>query len=860
LFCISSYAIGEEVEENNDIDIEENVSEDLILAVFFGEGYLSQGVFVKKISGEYYFPLAEIFSLLKFPIFVSLEEKRADGWFVEPSRSFELNGVTQKTYIRSRRRVYDRESIIFDEFDLYVKESIVENWFPLLLEVSESRQLLTISSTEELPLEKAIKRASRAAGNFARTVTYDSKLQPKIPNYRVLDWPASSFQLNSYFQGYSDVSSTYGAQLYGDLLGLNGKFSAAGASEGGLSHASLTLGRKDPDSEMFGPLSIAEFQLGDIHSPLSSLLGGGVSGRGFKFGNRPLTRNYDVNKTSFEGILKEGHDVEIYVNSRLTGLARSNESGRYSFDDIELSVGANDIRMVFYGPNGEEETVYEQVFVGESVSSLGQFNYDFVALETGKSVFNHLDDESLSSLQGILTSAINLSVGLGGVSNTSSLLHTESGETYLQTSFEGRINSFYSSLSLAVDQEGDTAYSLNAHSNDTIFSQSFGFSYKLLEYNSLGEEEYERLSDVWNLTYSIAKPFDFTRDRPQSWLARLNLFGSPSEVESLALNTVYDSLVEKNSQAGGSLRARSVIGGGGNFSQSLDITYNSIPKFEAVEARLSTGIGDFYDFSVRTGVTHNFSESTSNYSIGAQKRLKYYDFNVGGFYRHGGDYGFSIGVEFDLARRPENSLPSLMQDGSAAEPRIAVQAFVDTNTNGIRDSGEPAQKGASILRNGLPIGVETDFYGYAVVDKLSESLSYDLSIVPSSVSDPDLRPVSPKYALVARPGRLPLLELPLVPTGDLEGTITFVANGVVVEVPNIQVLIRNLDTGSVAEVPTEYDGLYFKSGLQVGSYQVEIDPEYLKNIGLVSVPEAISIEITQGQSFWGELDFVLSRE
>ena len=852
--------------------------DEFILAVLFNGEYLSQGILVKEKRGESYFPLGELFSLLKFPLFVSPKEGRIDGWFVDPSRSLEFDVNSKTIKISGEQKTYTEGVVEADEFDLYATKNTIQDWFPILLEVDEVSQVLVISSTEELPLERAKKRSLLQERLSSETVTFRSRFESQVPDYKFVDWPTVAVQLDSNYASSGGAELAYGLQLYGDFLGLNGKMSLKGRVDEKLSSAYLSLGRKDPSRRMFGPLGIAQFELGDIGLSLPSLIGGGVSGRGFKLSNRPLTRRYDVNKTTLEGMLKEQYDAELYVNSRLTDIFRSDGSGRYLFDDVELSLGANEIRIVFYGPNGEEEVSTESVFVGEKVNSLGEVYFDLVLMGRGRSVFEEYIGDQIASEENGITSAINFSIGIGkGFAMSSSLLSAQEGDPYIQASIEKRFNDIHSIFSIAKDQENDTAYSMSLFSRDLLYNNSFGMSYKIAGFNSLGQLEKSYPKDLWSINYSKSKSFDFnSKKNPSAWNMNLSLSGIPSSVEDVNVSASYEKYIhginavinnrigrdvsEDMNTSGGSVRLRSISSGRGRLSKSFDLSYNILPDFEVVEAKFNASIRDIRNFSVRGGLAYDAIEGDTHYSVGAQRKFRNYNFDTGAFYRSNGGYGFRLGVEFSLAKHPSYALPVLAPPGSASSSRAAVLTFIDRNANGRRDDGELRLENIGLLRNGLPIGVQTDSHGYAVIDKLINSAPYDITIMPSTVLNPNLRTVDPDFAVVSRPGRLPIVELALIPTGDVEGNVIFMSKNMGTGMPNVKVLIRRISTGAVTEVFSQFDGLYSMSGLAVGSYELELDASYLSSIGLVSNPKKLLLNLSEGNDYWSEMDFVLSRE
>lgn len=860
-------------------DINLEYAEEMILAVVFEKKYLSEGYWVKVVEGEYYLPLGELFALLKFPIFVSPKEGKMNGWFIDPSKTIDMNLQEHQVRIADEIKAFDIKSIIVDEFDLYATVDLIETWFPLNLVINQATQSLSISSSEDLPLQKAKKRKEQqAALSSGGWVQFRSKLPKNIPDYKIVSWPTAAVRLESGYQNDGSPDLSYEIQLYGDLLGLNGQMSLKGEAGEGLDSAYLSLGRRDPTRSMFGPLKVAEVTVGDTGLSISSLVGGGISGRGIKLSNRPLSQRYDVNRADFEGALKDGYEAELYINSRLVDVFDSSGDGKYLFDEVLLAQGANAVKIVFYGPNGEREEIIDSVFVGQKANELGELMFDFALVEESKLVF----DEALSELDEqsesiVLSSALRMSLGLGrGFSlETSVISKKENKETSIYSSLNKRVNSISYNAAMAMDKSKNTAYSFSAYSNASAYSRSVGVSYFSSGYAQQSDAESVEAVGVWNITSSLSKDYNFQGINSSSaWRVGTSMIGGEA-IDQIGLTGGYDKRFSRLNMilngsysndittgiisSDGSVRFRSLSRSEkSKISSSFDLSYKAYPDFEVSEASIGASIRDVIDFDVSAKFSYRVADDESNISIGARKKYKNLNLILGAYYGEE-RIGVRVGLDFSLAKHPSYALPMVDEYSSASFPRVAVHAFEDRNANGSRDIGEPSVANIGVLYNGLPMNIRTDFFGNAVVDRLSQDYAQDLTVNPSTVDNPNLRPRDPLFAVVPRPGRLPTVQLPLVPTGDIEGVVTFSGGGVETSAQNVRVLIRSMVSGKEHEIFTEFDGLYYIAGLPVGEYEVMVDKEYLESVGLLSQPARLILKLTQGDSYRAGANFVLSR-
>ena len=874
---LSDSSESKRVLENRNI-FNNKYSNELILAAIFDHEYVSDGLVVKSVDEQLYLPLSEIFSILKFPIFVSPEEGRVDGWYIEKSNTIDIDVYDKKLHINGEEYEYHENDILIDEYDLYAKSDAIENWFPLFFEINEDSQTLFIASSLELPIQKAKKRKEQQKSISSKSVHFSSKLPKKIPSYELFDWPTTAVRLVYGYQNNGASGLSYGIEQYGDLLGLNGQLSLQGDVGEDLDSAFLSLGRRDLTRSMFGPLKVAEVKVGDISLPMSSLVGGSLSGRGIKLSNRYLTQRFDVNRMNFEGVLKSGYEVELYINARLVRVFYGDETGRYYFENVELFQGENAVKIIFHGPSGEYEEVEKRVFVGERISDIGEVFFDFALMERGKSVFEDALTRGGESSELIgLSSMLKLSLGVGkGYELATFVADNGEGEQYFHSALNKRVGNAYYSFALAQDDNQKTAYSFNLNTNSSVSSRSAGFVFYPKGYSRFNGSVDEFTDDSWATNFDISRSYGLDGiSRRSAWRIGTIISGEAAELKQLAVNGSYDKkfrslnlvangvytndFVEKSKNIAGTIRMRTLLQNRRRISGSFDMNYNIFPEFEIVDTNIGASIKGVKGLDVNLKLSHKALEGKSVFSIGSQKKYKNADLSFGTFFENGGEFGVRFGTEFSLIKHPSYTLPRVREYYSAEAPRIAVHAFEDWNLNGIYDDGESSASNIGLLYNGLPINAHTDINGNAVVERLARDVAHDITILPSSVLNPNFRPELPLYAIAPRPGRLSTVQLPLIPTRDIEGVVTFASGGKETSAANVRLLVSSVRTGHEYEVFTEFDGLYAVSGVPIGEYEVSVDQEYLDSVGLVARPANLSLKLMEGNSSWVNANFVLSR-
>lgn len=121
---------------------------------YLPEGYNEQDVLV---------PLGQLAKALSFAITANPGDKIAKGWFLNEDNSFELNLKTHQVLIAGKlvQEISAKDAEIH-EGDIFVKASLLEEWFGISVGLSLSDLVLTIITDEDLPFQEQWKRFKNA--------------------------------------------------------------------------------------------------------------------------------------------------------------------------------------------------------------------------------------------------------------------------------------------------------------------------------------------------------------------------------------------------------------------------------------------------------------------------------------------------------------------------------------------------------------------------------------------------------------------------------------------------------------------------------------------------------------------------
>jgi len=157
----------------------------------------------------------------------------------------------------------------------------------------------------------------------------------------------------------------------------------------------------------------------------------------------------------------------------------------------------------------------------------------------------------------------------------------------------------------------------------------------------------------------------------------------------------------------------------------------------------------------------------------------------------------------------------------------------------------------------------TDKEGLAILDHLVVRQPLNLAIDSGTVEDFHLTP-SPRGAqVVLRPGRVAEIDLPLIPTIEIDGKIFSKQKGKP-EIPAGGINIQLVDTADsdrvVSETKSASDGFYVLPSVPSGKYRIRISQEDLERISPINVEFKVGdlISVTPNSPFIHNINGVLN--
>ncbi|MFN3304909.1 MAG: hypothetical protein ACK44A_14480 [Roseateles sp.] len=169
----------------------------------------------------------------------------------------------------------------------------------------------------------------------------------------------------------------------------------------------------------------------------------------------------------------------------------------------------------------------------------------------------------------------------------------------------------------------------------------------------------------------------------------------------------------------------------------------------------------------------------------------------------------------------------------AGSGAVSARAFVDRNMNGIRDADEELVPNAGFILNGGGRHPRlTGPEGTALLNRLAPGRYADIALDPTTLEDPQWRPLTPGTRVLPRPGRVEMLEFPVIVTSEVEGTVWLAeANGKKRGIGAAQLELVDHD-GQVVATTSSADGYYLFHQVAPGLRRLRIAPDQAAKLKL----------------------------
>ncbi|WP_439638977.1 hypothetical protein [Nevskia sp.] len=850
-----------------------NPEEELIVQMTFGRFLLADAVIAYPTGSGLLLPLDTLFRAVDFAITVEADVGRAQGWFLHESRSFELDMASGEVIVEGRRRTWPPGAVQVLDGEMYVAAPLLAEWFPLQFAFDSSSLVVDVSARERMPFEAALERQQMRGRRREAEVDTSVSLPRVSPDYAFASWPMADISIDGDAVQHGARQARASALVTGDLLFAGASGFASFDDRGRLQDPRLRLERRDEEGYALGFKGVTGAAVGDTFTRNVPLIAAGSNGLGLSLTNQPLNRLSDLDRVTMRGNVTPGWDVELYRNGSLFDFAQATSDGRYEFTDVPLLPGVNDMLVVLLGPQGQRREVAERYYAGPGLITPGQQYYDVFIGQHEQRLFRS-GEETERDQQGTGKDRWLASVETGITPNLSvatSFARLPVGDKvrdFGMVGLRGQLGGLFGRLDVAYDDRGGIGAEVSALTRigETSFSLRQGWFSGFESEDTLRsgpglklrtEARVEQPMQLGKLppingTYQLRYDSLASRQQRATVSARHALFVLPfafSHTLDAQVNAGAPVAVRGNLLASARLRARDLV--------RTNVTYSvgPRPRIDSVTAGWQRQVG--LNTQLRADASQSIGGDRSTSVVGGISQ-RFRQMLVSSFAGYGSGQGMLAGIStfFSFGRGPSGG-PVMRADSMASGGVVGARAFLDNDSDGRFSKGDAPLENVGFSGSARTIRTRAD--GYALLPGASAYQSAALRLDESTLDDPYWVAAVPGYRAVARPGRVTVLDFPVTPTGEVQGTVYLRKGDAKTAVSNVRMMLITATGRVQAEVKTDYDGYYLFERVPPGDYRVTIDPDQMIRQRLViGEPKAVLLKPGQTNDIRG-IDLVIER-
>jgi hypothetical protein len=789
--------------------------------------------------------LGDVILALDLPIRLDKKSRRATGWLFREDQTFTLDRDKNTVQIVNTERSLKAGELIDTPEGWCVDTATLAGWLGARLTPNLHEAVLILDSDTPLPFIEAIERKSRAArlrdpkafdlANYPQAaMPYRAWRTPSVDVVAEVNWlqpgNGAAAQLRTRYQLYAS----------GEIAGASVDARLASDSRGVPDTLRMRAFRNDPDGKMLGPLKATQVAVGDVDVYSGNLAGASGVGRGAFVSNRPLGRANSFGKTVLRGELPLGWDAELYRNGQLLAFQSDRADGRYEFD-VDLVYGANNLEVVLYGPQGQIRRESQSIPIGFAAVAPGKLEYWAGVIQRNRDLINvhgppEVADRGWQYGFGAQYGLDDRTV-LGASAH--SLYLDGKRRDYAELTLDRAVGPVLFDLTAAQEAGAGRAYRMNALGRVgkvNVSAEAFFLDGSFTS-GMVGEQERSHQNLMVEAVLGSGKRivpigFGYTRSAltdgriVNNWLARASLMLSRISLTGVLNDQHVSHGTTDNEGLSFNLLANTRVLG---FLLRADAAYRiSGPHkgFDDAQLTVEKSIGDRSD--LRFEVRRNRLEKVTTFEAGYVRQFRPLALRVGATADTRGGIGANLGLTFSVGPNPFGGGVHFSNAKLAQRGEVAASVFLDENGDGIRSPGEEPLEGVGLTAGQFGSSEPTDKRGHAMIENLNPYQKVLIGVDESTLPDPFLVPVKKGIVVTPRAGVAAKLEIPVAPTGEVEGEIHGLE-----DTPSAGVEVELVDLAGkvIASTLSEYDGYFLIERVPYGTYRLQISAGAARALG-----------------------------
>jgi hypothetical protein len=288
-----------------------------------------------------------------------------------------------------------------------------------------------------------------------------------------------------------------------------------------------------------------------------------------------------------------------------------------------------------------------------------------------------------------------------------------------------------------------------------------------------------------------------------------------------------------------------------------DISYEIQPevRLEGVRVELEQRLDR--DLLVRAILSRLFGEDQeTGLTLGLNWRFARAIVGLSAGYSDRRGFELGAGMSFSVGRDPYSGVWFTRAETLANSGAAGARVFLDQDLDGVFGAHDRPLPGVRF--EGAGEDLSTDDEGVVLLPGYSPYQGTPLSVDAESLEDPFWVPGQTGLNVITRPGRATRVDFPVLPTGEVDGTVYLRQGDEQSPVSNVRLELVNEAGKVIKKTRSSFDGFYLFEGVLAGRYRLKVNARQLSRLRLAEpAPRRVRIEAA-GEVVSG-VDLVLKR-
>lgn len=824
---------------------------------------LTRDIVGYKQGGDAYLSLRDLFSMAGFSITVDAAEGRAEGWFIRENKPFLLDVDAGTVSAADRSYELRPDDVRIEDGDIYVLGAALGQWFNARITPRLSSQYLDIVTEQKWPIEERLDRENRTLRRAGRLPP------PSLPRYEkpyeVASVPSAIVSLGHSYRdpgtdlGKSSHRSRYSVIASGDVAKMTGEAFVSGDDEKTVKNMRVNLSRDSDKPELLGPLKARRFEVGDVTPARLPLTGSATQELGARVTNRETNAPPAFSTTVFTGNGEPNWDVELYRNDQLIGYETIGEDGRYDFGEVDLFMGDNTFRLVFYGPQGEIREEVQHLVVDPRRFEGEEGIYDVSLTMNEEQTYNYRETDDpdkgsphlVASYQKTFNRNLSMTTGLRA--------REEEGEQklYLMGGVSTIAGNTLVDLNTAVDESGEAAIEAVGRRRFGKHDARASLQVNTDNYTPDTEEEDARIllgnfSLRGPLNPYIGQRMDYNLNtRYLEQASGHNRFETGAGITARVGRTNYSHNIRydrRDREDGVEERIRGSLGARGSLGKTRWRTiagYELAPESELESLLLDLSRDLSKSLSARFELEHDIQPAITEGRLSVNWLTDYAIVSPRLEIDTEDEVYAGLNMRFGVTRDPKSGDVVVTNRPVAQRGGVSARVYLDPDGDHRYTEGiDKYIEGVTVKAVHSGTNATTNEDGIAFLYDLQSHRLTDIAIERDTFDDPFWIPAFEGVSIRPRPGSTTEIDFPVHVSGEIDGTVYVTdKDGDQKPAKGIRLSLYDISGEKIQESAAAYDGFYIFSQIPPGTYYIIVNEDDARALRAARpVPQKVSFD------------------